>query len=97
MCIRDSGRTAIFVLFPKGRIQFWQNRLLLDNVEQSFTTFFQVSLKKEGEKMDYIGFRISEEDKEQFVALAMEKGLSISALMRILVREYLKGETHHGL
>lgn len=54
-------------------------------------------MKKEGEKMDYIGFRISEEDKEQFVALAMEKGLSISALMRILVREYLKGETHHGL
>ena len=54
-------------------------------------------MKKEGEKMDYIGFRISEEDKEQFVTLAMEKGLSISALMRILVREYLKGEMHHGL
>lgn len=45
----------------------------------------------------YIGFRISEEDKERFVALAMEKGLSISALMRILVREYLKGEMYYGL
>ena len=54
-------------------------------------------MKKEGEKMDYIGFRISEEDKERFVALAVEKGLSISALMRILVREYLKGEMYYGL
>ena len=40
-----------------------------------------------------ITFRLSERDKEQLQAIAKEKDLSLSQLVRMAVKEYLKANT----
>lgn len=40
--------------------------------------------------MIVIGIRMPEDEKEQFAVIAKEKGLTMSALARIILQKYIK-------
>ena len=63
---------------------------MLDAVEQSALPHFHIPMK-DGDRMTSIGIRIPEQEKEAFATIASQNDMTISQVMRKLIREYIDG------
>lgn len=62
----------------------------LDSVEQSALPYFHIVMK-DGDTMASIGIRLPEQEKRELAALANRNDMTISQVMRKLIREYIDG------
>ena len=72
--------------------------MLLDNVVQPPHPVFQVTVRKVVRNlvMDYIGFRLPQQDKDGLAQLARDNATTSSQVIRYLIKQLLKGVNTNG-